>query len=68
MCGRRHHNCFAITVVINGVPLDKQCYKPIQGFIINIDRFVRREEASKIAFEAKQINESTSVLFSEDLY
>lgn len=39
-----------------------------QGFMTNKRRFVSRKEASKIAFEAKQIEVDKGYLFSEDLY
>ncbi len=40
----------------------------IQGFLTNTNRFVDREEAAIIAFEAKQIKELKETLYSEDLY
>lgn len=39
-----------------------------QGFWTSHDRFVDRKEAAKIAFEAGQIPEEKSELFSEDLW
>jgi hypothetical protein len=39
-----------------------------QGFLTNTDRFVEREEAAQIAFEAGQIKQHKIVLYSEDLY
>ena len=39
-----------------------------QGFYTSKGRFVNREEAAKIAFEAGQIDEQKKTLFSEDLY
>jgi len=39
-----------------------------QGFYTSKGRFVSREEAAKIAFEAGQISEQKKRLFSEDLY
>lgn len=63
VCGRRHHNCF-ITVRAIGDKL-----KEIeQGFLTSKDRFVNREEAGRIAFEAGQTKELRKTLFSEDLY
>lgn len=40
----------------------------IQGFLTSDDRFVCREEAGEIAFEAMQIPIPTDCLMSEDLY
>ena len=40
----------------------------VQGFITNTDRFVDREEASKIAFESGQTKELKKRLYSEDIY
>jgi UDP-3-O-[3-hydroxymyristoyl] glucosamine N-acyltransferase len=65
ICGRRHHNCFT-TVFEQKINYNKA--KCIQGFITSHDNFVNREEAAKIAFEAKQTNEMVEVLVSEDLY
>jgi len=39
-----------------------------QGFLTNTNRFVSREDAAIIAFEANQIKEPKERLFSEDLY
>lgn len=39
-----------------------------QGFYTSKGRFVSREEAAQIAFEAGQISEQKTWLFSEDLY
>jgi hypothetical protein len=40
----------------------------IQGFVTNSNRFVGREEAAQIAFDAGQIKQHTITLYSEDLY
>lgn len=39
-----------------------------QGFLTNTNRFVDREEAAIIAYEAEQIREYKETLYSEDLY
>lgn len=68
ICGKRHHNCFALLSVfsING---SAKTWKSIsQGFLTNTDRFVNRKEAAQIAFESKQINQMKEELLSEDLY
>lgn len=67
VCGRRHHNVFA---TLTAFGIDRLQYKPAtQGFVTSLDRFVDREEAWKIAFDAGQIkDESNKTLFSEDLY
>lgn len=39
-----------------------------QGFMTSKGRFVGRKEAAKIAFDAGQLVEETTYLFSEDLY
>ena len=68
VCGRRHHNCYQTYWILNKNKLNSD----IQGFITNTDRFVDREEAYKIAFEAGQIKDKkfsdTPILISEDLY
>ncbi len=73
ICGRRHHNIINTLASVFG----KDCgdINNIQGFITNTDRFVGRQEAYKIAFEADQIigpnkgiPENIIGLTSEDLY
>jgi hypothetical protein len=77
--GRRHHNCiytFKLMMKdINREDIVKLMNKCIQGFITNTNRFVNRQEAYKIAFEANQIigpnkGYATNIigLTSEDLY
>jgi hypothetical protein len=39
-----------------------------QGFVTDDGRFVEREEAAKIAFDAGQIQKPKKVLFSEDVF
>lgn len=39
-----------------------------QGFLTNTNRFVNRQEAAEIAFEAKQTENKKETLYSEDLY
>ena len=72
ICGRRHHNCISIFSKMFGFPYDDKTSKlkktERQGFLTNTDRFVEREEAAQIAFEAGQIKQHKIVLYSEDLY
>ena len=72
ICGRRHSNCIAIFSIMFGFPYDDKAklLKMIerQGFLTNKNRFVEREEAAQIAFEAGQITQHKIVLYSEDLY
>jgi hypothetical protein len=69
VCGLRHHNCFMTVSIIKNESCKVSDYgKNIQGFLTNKNRFVDRKEAATIALNAKQINEPTEVLFSEDLY
>jgi hypothetical protein len=39
-----------------------------QGFVDNTGKFLSREEAAKVAFEAGQTTRLKSTLFSEDLW
>ena len=73
ICGRRHHNIINTKSSVFNV--DDGDINNIQGFITNTDRFVGRQEAYKIAFEADQIigpnkgnPENIIGLTSEDLY
>jgi len=72
ICGRRHHNCISIFAKMVGFPYDEKGIALMrterQGFLTNEDRFVEREEAAQIAFEAGQIKQHKIVLYSEDLY
>ena len=71
--GRRHHNCYDIIENLLGKKVynDKVKNKEwniIDGFITSNDIFVTRQQAAKIALDAKQINKETELLISEDLY
>ena len=71
ICGRRHHNCFAIMGSLLGIGnYDKN--KIVQGFVTSLDRYVDRKEGLVIAMAAKQIRKQKQtpedVLISEDLY
>lgn len=81
VCGRRHHNCFVTHAIIKkgGIVPDKLLEVPSfeseQGFVTNLDRFVDRDEASKIASAAGQVKNNVQgwgskprILFSEHLY
>lgn len=68
ICGKRHHNCFALQSVFSNNGMIRSWNSDTQGFLTNTDRFVGRREAAKIAFESKQINQIKEELFSEDLY
>lgn len=68
VCGRRHHNIFMITSILDDdstLERNKFCE---QGFLTSKDRWVDRKEAGDIAFKAGQTKELRKVLFSEDLY
>jgi len=67
ICGHRHHNCFMTAYILNK-DTKLQTVNNTQGFLTNDNLFVTREEAAIIAYNAKQISESTNKLFSEDLY
>jgi len=72
VCGRRHHNCIHTFAMIVGFPYTERGMEihrtEEQGFITNTNRFVSREEGADIAFNAGQITERKSTLYSEDLY
>lgn len=73
VCGRRHHNCFITSFILNGeqsvqTKVKDEDWVIKQGFITSDDRFVDRKEAGQIAFDAGQIKKMTKRLFSEDLY
>ncbi len=79
ICGRRHHNCIKTFTQVVGFPYSISGHRihntEEQGFLTNTDRFVNRQDAYKIAFEADQIigpnkgkPENYIGLTSEDLY
>lgn len=69
-CGHRHPHCLHQMIAMTG---KRQCEagEEIQGFLTNLNRFVNRTEAATIALSCGQIKElqySSSELYSEDLY
>lgn len=70
LCGCRHTHIIGQCVGLLSKPqADMGPYE--QGFITNLNRFVDRTEAAKIALTAKQITKlkySSTELYSEDLY
>jgi hypothetical protein len=70
VCGRRHHNIIHLHNYLTKTT-QKDC-PHTSGFLTNLDRFVGREEALKIALKAGQVldinNLRGDILFSEDLY
>lgn len=82
VCGRRHHNCYAVlSAIAESIGLQERIRLVIdkadrdhQGFITSSDRFVLRPEALKIAKDNNQIfhkmhdKAGDGILISEDLY
>lgn len=81
--GRRHSNCYATLSAIGKVlKLEERALyafervgRDEQGFITNLNRYVNRKEAMKIAKAANQLINPTlhddnedAILVSEDLY
>lgn len=75
-CGLRHHNCIDTFAQIVGFPYTEEGHAlhrtEVQGFLTSHNRFVKRDEAYAIAFEAGQLAGRTiqkvNKLHSEDLY
>ena len=74
--GWRHPNCLYQMVAITGLS-QWQAGEEVQGFLTSKNLFVTRNEAAKIARDAKQLNTrinwekanwDTVSLYSEDLY
>lgn len=63
--GRRHHNIIKDMVEKHGI---KPPISGYQGFVTEDGHFVSREAGARIAYEAGQIKNPTTRLFSEDLY
>lgn len=68
ICGRRHHNCFAILGQVLQKDKGYKNIEEVQGFLTSENRFVDRQEAGKIAFEAGQTDSLITTLFSENLW
>ena len=67
--GWRHGNCIYQMVAITGLrSVPAESGPEVQGFLTNKNRFVDREEAAQIAFDAGQTETLLVRLFSEDLY
>lgn len=63
--GKRHH--LIIRAIVADLGVDVIPVTGEQGFVTDDGRFVGREEAAKIAFDAGQVTERKEYLFSEDL-
>lgn len=70
--GHRHGQCMWTMTALTGLrtcEIGEDCSgEHEQGFLTNTNRFVDREEAAQIAFDAGQIKQHTITLYSEDLY
>jgi len=66
ICGFRHDNCILQYLSLSTYRPTK--VKQIQGFLTSKNRFVSREDAAKIAFEAGQVKYLSDGLISEELY
>lgn len=66
ICGRKHCDIFVVTKSEGS----RKGQLQVQGFVTNKNRFVDRQEAKIIAFNAGQIDSlaGNPDLFSEDLY
>jgi hypothetical protein len=68
-CGHRHPQCMYTMISITGKrSVTPEVGEYVQGFLTNKNRFVDRQEAAKIAFDANQIESEIETLHSEDLY
>lgn len=68
MCGHRHSSIFSQFGMLVKQRQEAGIYEIEQGFLTNTNKFVTREEAAQIAFDAGQTDVWLSKLFSEDLY
>ena len=72
VCGHRHGHCITTVKALAELRTVRfgsdSVGETTQGFLTNKNRFVGREEAAIIAFDAKQIEKEKQTLFSEDLY
>lgn len=69
VAGHRHGQCMWTMGSLTGLrSVQTEVGEYVQGFLTNINRFVARDEAAIIAFDAGQIAEKKETLYSEDLY
>lgn len=72
LCGHRHGCIFAQIGGLVGERQQLGIHEKSQGFITNLNRYVERKEAFKIALLANQVKDISEVrgnrLHSEDLY
>lgn len=68
MSGWRHGNCFVGLAAVFPDYEYNRSDKVVQGFLTSRGRFLNREEAGALAFEAGQIENPITCLFSEDIY
>lgn len=66
-CGWRHTQPLYQKVAVTGLA-DSESGEYEQGFLTSKNRFVTREEAAQIAFDAEQIETILARLYSEDIY
>lgn len=64
--GSRRHD--ASIGILHGLGFDLSSYYRTEGFITTYNRFLDRNDAGTVAYNAGQIEENTNCLFSEDLY
>lgn len=67
-CGYRHCSIFQQIGGTVGLRQSLGIYEKEQGFLTSHNRFVGREEAASIAFQAGQIQHEQKTLYSEDLW
>lgn len=65
--GHRHGQCIYLKCAVTGLR-DSESGEYVQGFLTSKNRFVGREEAGKIAYEAGQTDELKTYLYSEDVW
>lgn len=67
--GWRHGNCIYQVVAITGLrSVLTEAGENVQGFLTSKNRFVDREEAGRIAYEAGQTETLITTLYSENIY
>jgi len=67
ICGRRHSDCFRTLYNLGKSHTD---YKLTEGFVTDVNRFVDRVEARKVAIKSRQVKDVNVAyeLYSKDLY
>ena len=65
ICGKRHCDCFEMMFNHQFIH-DRN--SEVQGFMTDTNQFIDRYKAAEIAYNAQQISQPLTILYSEDIW